>query len=1020
MGKGRGRSRGRGRGQKASAPGQDNVPGIETQEEKPAQAVRPGSGLLRQAGGEIPKERCSTGNEFAERNDRYENAVEHEENASTTVKQEHDIVMPVQNMDKVNIAGTGESSSVTNEPGGQVKQRAPVPHLNGSEVTTSSRGASQAGDFSVNMSTETNKLADQVKKISINKTGSSAASTKPKVVGTQLLKRPNSGKMGRQIQLKANMIRLKIPEYGDIYHYDVVIVPDKCPSKTNQIVIKAMVDAYQTLFKDRPVFDGKKNLFSKQPLPIGNKSQTFEVAVRDEGRDTDRSFKVTIKYASRVSLEALALGLKGRNEIPRETIHALEVVLRMAPSARYITVGRSFFSEPKPGTAIQLGGGCEMWYGSYQSIRPAQWGMLVNIDQAATAFHKSQLITDYLEELVRNCNLNEPLTDRDRVNFEKKVRGFKVEFTYIVGQKRQKRIVGLSKESARNLTFERDDDGKKRKISVAQYFHEKYNIQLRYPNLQCLKAGSAEKTIHLPMELCTIVPGQRCVKRLSESQTSVMIRKTATDALERKKNIESRVKQAEFDRDPHLKSFDMRIDNQFVSFEGRVLTPPKIALADKKVVMPRDGKWDMRGSKFYEGKKIDCWALLICVPYPKCQENTAVRFCDDLSRISSSLDMTINKRPAYVNYLKRDMTVKQLFDDMLKNIPNVQLTVVVLDGTRYETVKSLADTYYGILTQCIKCKNVVKCNDQLLANLCMKINAKMAGINGVFSSDIYRPRSVFERPVIFLGADVTHPSPGETRKPSIAAVVGSLDNHPMKYAARVRAQGPRKEIIEDLALMTKQLLLDFYRAQKKSKPDKIIMYRDGVSEGQFSQVLEHELVAIRKACHDLDKDYQPGITFITVQKRHHVRLFADNIKDQVGKSKNIPAGTVVDQAICHPTEFDFYLCSHNGIQGTSRPSHYRVLWDDSKFTADELQQLTYALCHNYARCTRSVSIPPPAYYAHHVAMRANYHIQAMQLNNSDGSSTHSQSGSTNIDAVNDGLEAALKIHNNLLSKMYFI
>ena len=28
------------------------------------------------------------------------------------------------------------------------------------------------------------------------------------------------------------------------------------------------------------------------------------------------------------------------------------------------------------------------------------------------------------------------------------------------------------------------------------------------------------------------------------------------------------------------------------------------------------------------------------------------------------------------------------------------------------------------------------------------------------------------------------------------------------------------------------------------------------------------------------------------------------------------AGTVVDQRICHPTEFDFYLCSHAGIQVT--------------------------------------------------------------------------------------------------------
>lgn len=57
-----------------------------------------------------------------------------------------------------------------------------------------------------------------------------------------------------------------------------------------------------------------------------------------------------------------------------------------------------------------------------------------------------------------------------------------------------------------------------------------------------------------------------------------------------------------------------------------------------------------------------------------------------------------------------------------------------------------------------------------------------------------------------------------------------------------------------------------------------------------------------------------GITFIVVQKRHHTRLFCSDKKEQSGKSGNIPAGTTVDVGITHPTEFDFYLCSHQGIQ----------------------------------------------------------------------------------------------------------
>lgn len=46
-------------------------------------------------------------------------------------------------------------------------------------------------------------------------------------------------------------------------------------------------------------------------------------------------------------------------------------------------------------------------------------------------------------------------------------------------------------------------------------------------------------------------------------------------------------------------------------------------------------------------------------------------------------------------------------------------------------------------------------------------------------------------------------------------------------------------------------------------------------------MLQFELEAVRNACRSLSADYRPAITFITVQKRHHVRLFAEDSKDQV-------------------------------------------------------------------------------------------------------------------------------------------
>ncbi|KDO41898.1 hypothetical protein CISIN_1g0014661mg, partial [Citrus sinensis] len=210
-----------------------------------------------------------------------------------------------------------------------------------------------------------------------------------------------------------------------------------------------------------------------------------------------------------------------------------------------------------------------------------------------------------------------------------------------------------------------------------------------------------------------------------------------------------------------------------------------------------------------------------------------------------------------------------------------------------------------------------------------------------------------------------------------------------KYAGLVCAQAHRQELIQDLFKtwqdpvrgavsggMIKELLISFRRATGQ-KPQRIIFYRDGVSEGQFYQVLLYELDAIRKACASLEPNYQPPVTFVVVQKRHHTRLFANNHHDRnaVDRSGNILPGTVVDSKICHPTEFDFYLCSHAGIQGTSRPAHYHVLWDENKFTADGLQSLTNNLCYTYARCTRSVSIVPPAYYAHLAAFRARFYME---------------------------------------------
>uniref|UniRef100_A0A8C7M7E6 Argonaute RISC component 1 n=1 Tax=Oncorhynchus kisutch TaxID=8019 RepID=A0A8C7M7E6_ONCKI len=723
----------------------------------------------------------------------------------------------------------------------------------------------------------------------------------------QAPRRPGMGTVGKPIKLLANYFEVEIPKM-DVFHYEVDIKPDKCPRRVNREVVEYMVQHFKPqLFGDRkPVYDGKKNIYTVLALPIGSEKVDFEVTIPGEGKD--RIFKVSIRFLATVSWRLLQETLvSGRLQVPLDSVQALDVAMRHLASMRYTPVGRSFFSPPE-GYYHPLGGGREVWFGFHQSVRPAMWKMMLNIDVSATAFYKAQPVIEFMCEVLDIRNIDEQpktLTDSQRVRFTKEIKGLKVEVTHCGQMKRKYRVCNVTRRPASHQTFPLQlESGQTVECTVAQYFKQKYNLQLKYPHLPCLQVGQEQKHTYLPLEVCNIVAGQRCIKKLTDNQTSTMIKATARSAPDRQEEI-SRLNRA--------------------------------------IATPNQGVWDMRGKQFYNGIEIKVWAIACFAPQKQCREEVLNRQCG---------------------------------------------------------------------THCVQVKNVVKTSPQTLSNLCLKINVKLGGINNILVP--HQRSAVFQEPVIFLGADVTHPPAGDGKKPSITAVVGSMDAHPSRYCATVRVQRPRQEIIEDLSYMVRELLIQFYKSTR-FKPTRIIFYRDGVPEGQLPQILHYELLAIRDACIKLEKDYQPGITYIVVQKRHHTRLFCADKSERIGKSGNIPAGTTVDTSITHPFEFDFYLCSHAGIQGTSRPSHYYVLWDDNRFTADELQILTYQLCHTYVRCTRSVSIPAPAYYARLVAFRARYHLVDKEHDSGEGSHVSGQSNGRDPQA----LAKAVQIHHDTLRTMYF-
>ena len=78
--------------------------------------------------------------------------------------------------------------------------------------------------------------------------------------------------------------------------------------------------------------------------------------------------------------------------------------------------------------------------------------------------------------------------------------------------------------------------------------------------------------------------------------------------------------------------------------------------------------------------------------------------------------------------------------------------------------------------------------------------------------------------------------------------------------------------------------------------------------------------------------------------------------------------------------------------GTVKPAHYSVIKDDIGFSADQLERFTLNLCYYFARCTKAVSICPPAYYADLLAERGRaYLYTTLQESHADDASSVSSS-----------------------------
>ena len=323
---------------------------------------------------------------------------------------------------------------------------------------------------------------------------------------------------------------------------------------------------------------------------------------------------------------------------------------------------------------------------------------------------------------------------------------------------------------------------------------------------------------------------------------------------------------------------------------------------------------------------------------------------------------------------------------------NVRFLLVILptdESALYNVVKKACDITHGITNVCMTRKKFLASGFANFRNVAMKVNLKLGGTNhqlNVSPLDIFG--KLYEKEqnqTMIVGLDVTHPGPGvKNDAPSIAGIVASVDGDLAQWAGETcRQNTANKEMVDSLTGMFDRRLRLWQRNPKNKGelPRNVIIYRDGISEGQYQTVLDEELVQIKSACarvYGVGTE-QPRITIVVVGKRHNTRFYEKTTRAE--GHDNPQPGTVVDRTVTEARNWDFFLQAHGALQGTARPTHYYVIYDEvfrgrnlARPPAEALQELTHNMCYLFGRATKAVSVCPPAYYADLICDRARRYI----------------------------------------------
>ncbi|XP_034262027.1 piwi-like protein 1 [Pantherophis guttatus] len=402
-----------------------------------------------------------------------------------------------------------------------------------------------------------------------------------------------------------------------------------------------------------------------------------------------------------------------------------------------------------------------------------------------------------------------------------------------------------------------------------------------------------------------------------------------------------------------LRDWGLSFESKLLSFSGRVVQSEKIRQGGKMFdYNPHLADWsrETRGAPLTSVKPLENWLLI----YTHRNYDAANILVQNLFKVTPAMGIRMNKAimvevddrtEAYLRTLKQKIT------------SDTQMVVCVLSSNRkdkYDAIKKYLCTDCPTPSQCVLARTLSKPQTvmAIATKIALQMNCKMGG--ELWSVEIPMKQ------LMIVGIDCYHDISAGRR--SVAAFVASLNHGMTRWYSRCVLQDRGQEIVDGLKVCLQAALRTWY-SYNEHMPTRIIVYRDGVGDGQLKTLVNYEIPQFLECLKTVGSDYRPKLTVIVVKKRVNSRFFAE----MEGKLQNPPPGTVIDLEVTRPEWYDFFIVSQSVKSGTVAPTHYNVIYDSSALKPDYMQRLTYKLCHMYYNWPGVIRVPAPCQYAHKLA-----------------------------------------------------